>query len=337
MDSSNPLNRYMRQMQLPEVGQSGQRQLARTRILVVGAGGLGSAVMPYLAGAGIGSITLVDPDNVEISNLHRQPIHRETDEGRPKVLSAADALRDLNSQVQIRPIADMLHPGNADQLIEQCDIVIDCADSFAASYILSDSCARAAKALVSASVLATSGYAGAYCADAPSLRAVFPEPPDDLRDCAEAGVMGPVVGVIGCLQAQMALAIALGIQESPMGRIISFDAQRFHFSSFCFRNAAEPSGGIFRFLAQDDISENDWVIDLRSPEEAPILAVPHARRAEVDHVGKRHCRPQAEQRAVLCCRSGSRAWAAARRLDACWDGTIGLMALGDQQRTRSVE
>ncbi|HVH82961.1 MAG TPA: ThiF family adenylyltransferase, partial [Steroidobacteraceae bacterium] len=178
---------------MPEVGAGGQARLAAARVAVVGAGGLGCAVLEYLTAAGVGHLTIVDHDSVEESNLHRQPLYRMSDLGSRKVEAARAALGALNPEVRIEALAERVTPANAPLLAAAADIVVDAADSFAATYVLSDSCVRAGKPLVSASVLGLSGYVGAFCGGAPSYRAVFPELPRQAGSCAESGVLGTAV------------------------------------------------------------------------------------------------------------------------------------------------
>jgi molybdopterin/thiamine biosynthesis adenylyltransferase len=194
-------DRYARQSILPEVGAEGQARLGAAVVVVVGAGGLGCAVLQYLAAAGVGRLMIVDHDRVEESNLHRQPLYRMTDLGRPKVHAARAALLQANPEVSIDTLAERLTAANAARLVGMADAVIDAADSFAVTYVLSDACQRANTPLVSASVLGLSGYVGAFCGGAPSYRAVFPEMPRAAGSCAEAGVLGTAVGVMGTLQA----------------------------------------------------------------------------------------------------------------------------------------
>jgi molybdopterin/thiamine biosynthesis adenylyltransferase len=320
--------RYVRQVILPEVGAEGQARLAAAHALVVGAGGLGAPVLQYLAGAGVGEITVMDPDLVERGNLHRQPLFGEGSLGRPKAEAAAAFLRNLNPDVAVRAVADRLDPRTADARVSPADIVIDCADSFAASYTLSDACARRCTPLVSASVLGLSGYVGGFCGGAPSLRAVFPELPERAASCATAGVLGPMVGVLGSLQAQMALAIVLRLAPSPLGQLATVDGAGLRFGGFRFDGAPEPDDAL-RFLSPGQISAADFVVDLRGPEEAPEPVVPTARRHCVAEFGPGGPRPAPGQRAVLCCRSGLRSWQAARRLQTVWSGDTFLVALGD--------
>lgn len=322
-------DRYARQTILPDVGAAGQVRLRAANVLVVGAGGLGAPVLQYLVGAGIGRVTLVDPDRVDRSNLHRQTFFGERCVGRPKAEAAAAGLLDLNSEVEVRPVIDRLDPSNVDALLAGVDLALDCADSFAVSYTLSDACFERAVPLISASALALSGYVGGFCGGAPSLRAVFPELPDRAASCATAGVLGPVVGVLGSLQAQMALSVLLGLVPSPLGQIITFDANGLQFGGFRFDGAPEPDVAILRFLGESQIKDADFVVDLRGSDEASRSVSPAALRCSVEEFGPGGPIPEPGQRAVLCCRSGLRSWQAARRLQAAWTGDTFLVALGD--------
>ncbi|SFB11420.1 Molybdopterin or thiamine biosynthesis adenylyltransferase [Poseidonocella pacifica] len=323
------MNRYLRQNAVPGYGGDVQAKLAAAHVVVIGAGGLAAPVLPYLAGAGIGHVTIVDPDHVELSNLHRQVHFREEDIGQPKAKAAARHLLALNSGIRISPVVARLDPSNAGAFIGGASLILDCADSFAASYTLSDACHSLARPLISASVIGTEGYAGGFCGGSPSLRAVFPDLPDTWGTCAESGVLGPVVGMIGALQAQMALAALAGAAPSPLGQLVTLDARTYRYGGFRFDGAPEPDTA-FRFIAPGTLQDRDWIIDLRRPDEGP-LAAPRARRAGVQELTD--MTPPDGARAVLACRSGLRAWQAASRLAAHWHGEIALVALGDTTHT----
>ena len=329
MAANYTIGRYERQTVLPEVGEGGQDKLSRAQVLAVGAGGLGCAALPYLAGAGIGSITIVDPDTVSLENLHRQTLYAMSDLGAGKAAAASRVLEGLNPNIRVRAVAESLSPSNVESLLAGTNIALDCADSIAATYILSDACRTLGIPLVSASAIGLSGYAGGFCGGAPSVRAVFPDPPSQPASCAEAGVLGPVPGTLGCIQAQMAIAILLDMQPSPLGLLLAFEAGALRFSSFRFEGAAEPGEGRYPFVARDAIAERDFVIDLRDENEAPVLVTPSAIRVRVVEIGVGGPMPEPHQRAVLCCRSGLRSWQAANRLRSVWSGEIVLAALGE--------
>ena len=310
-------------MILPEVGDAGQARLARAHVLIAGAGGLGVPVLQYLAGGGVGHITLIDPDRVEETNLHRQPIYGGRT-GQPKALAAQAFVQALNPATGTEAVVGRLDPANAPALVAAADLVLDCADSFAVSYILSDTCLAAGKPLISASALGMEGYAGGFCGGAPSLRAVFPGLPDTAATCATAGVLGPVVGMIGCLQAQMALAVLLGLPPSPLGQLVRFNAQGLRFSGFRFDRAPEPADPGPAFIAPGAITPGDLVIDLRDAAEAPRPVTPAAQRLRPDEVPDLH--PAPGQRVVLACRSGLRAWRAAEVLRPLIPNPLALVA-----------
>lgn len=316
------MNRYARQLQLPEVGPEGQARLRGASALVVGAGGLGCPALAYLAGAGLARITVVDPDRVAQDNLHRQVLFRESDVGRPKALAARDQLRALNPEVEVEAVVAPLGPHNAAGLVEASDVVLDCADSFAVTYILSDASLALGRPLLSASALGLSGYVGGFCAGAPSVRALFPELPEQAASCASAGVLGPVVGLIGALQAQWALQVVLGTHPSPLGALQRFELGALRTSSFRFDGAPEPERPL-RFLGPQHIRPEDRVIELRPESEAPTAAHPGAERRSLSAVLQDGLPPH-PGRTILCCQSGLRAWRAARALEA--HHPLGLLA-----------
>ena len=318
--------RYARQSVLPQVGAAGQARLAAARVLVAGAGGLGCAVLEYLCAAGVGQIEVLDPDQVELSNLHRQPLYRMSDLGAPKASVAAASLTALNPEVSIRGVIERLTPRNAAEWCARADVVVDAADSLALTYILSDECHRRGTALISASVLGLAGYAGVFCGGAPSYRAVFPHMPQTAGSCAANGVLGSAVGVLGALQAHLTLAYLLQLAPSVLGRLVSVDLATLRFGGFSFARASEPAEPQLRFIAPEEVRPSDLVIDLRSLEETPVSPLAQARRLSVEALGEQPL-PDAD-RVVLCCRSGIRAWQAGRRLLARRSGEVVLVAFG---------
>jgi molybdopterin/thiamine biosynthesis adenylyltransferase len=319
-------DRYARQIVLSEVGPAGQAKLAAASVLVVGAGGLGCPVLQYLAGAGVGRLVIVDHDTVEETNLHRQPLYAMADIGKPKADVAALALRRFNPEIAATAVVERLTPQNVAALVAGVDVVIDSADSFAATYILSDACLAAAKPLVSASVIGMTGYAGVFCGGGPSYRAVFPDVAVDGGTCASVGVLGTAVAVVGGLQAHLALHVLLGLEPAALGRVITFDARRLAFGGFGFDGSPEPDRFV-PFIAPAAVTADDLVVDLRGLDEAPQSPFPGARRLGVDDVDAVLAEP-AGRRIVLCCRSGQRALAAADRLRERGAADLALVALG---------
>ena len=319
--------RYARQMVLPEVGPRGQARLGAASVLVAGAGGLGCAVLEYLCAAGVGRLLIVDPDRVEICNLHRQPLYRNEELGQPKALAARASLRRLNPQISVQAAAERITPANAASWVSRAGLIVDAADSLALSYILSDECRRQGRALVSASVLGLAGYVGAFCGGAPSYRAVFPDMPGQAGSCASSGVLGTAVGVMGTLQAHMTLAHLLELDPPVLGRLVSVDFRTLRFGGFSFASAVEPAEPQLRFIAPGQVRETDIIVDLRSLTEAPVSAFPAALRLGVEQM-QAHLLPPGP-RVVLCCRSGVRAWRAGRELLARESREIALIALGE--------
>jgi molybdopterin/thiamine biosynthesis adenylyltransferase/rhodanese-related sulfurtransferase len=319
------IDRYARQTVLPEIGEAGQQRLLQSAVLVVGAGGLGCAVLQYLAAAGVGHLIVLDHDRVEESNLHRQPLYRMQDLGASKVAAARAALLALNPQLQIDAHATRLTAANAEAWVSRVAVVVDCADSFAVTYILSDACRHLQRPLVSASVLGFSGYAGVFCGAAPSYRAVFPDLPRQVGSCATSGVLGTAVGVLGTLQAHLSLAVMLGTQPAPHGRLTSVDLQRLRFSSFSFLGAPEPARCL-PFVSVSQLDGGDLVMDLRTEDEialAPLPAASAVAGGDVDALAQ----TEPSRRLVLCCRSGVRAWRAAHRLASLGRERVAMLAL----------
>ncbi len=238
--------RYSRHLRLPEVGLHGQKRLQATRMLLVGAGGLGSPAALYLAAAGVGILRIADDDVVDLSNLQRQILHTNARIGMPKVESAAIALSALNPRTTVETINERITADNVERILDGVDVVIDGGDNFPVRYLLNDACVRLCKPLVYGAVHRFDGQVSVFDAGrqrgvAPCYRCLFPEPPppDAAPNCSEAGVLGVLPGVIGMLQATEAIKLVLGIGESLRGRLMQFDALAMRFRET--RLAADPA------------------------------------------------------------------------------------------------
>jgi len=231
--SDADLERYARHIVLREVGGAGQAKLLASRVLVIGAGGLGSPLILYLAAAGVGTIGVADFDAVSLSNLQRQIAHRTADIGRPKTQSAADAVAAINPGVRVVRHDERIGADNAMALIEAYDLVADGSDNFATRFLVNDAAYLAKRTLVSAAVTEFDGQLAVFKAHArteshayPCYRCLFPEPPPAgaAPSCSEAGILGALAGVMGTLQALEALKELLGIGETMAGRLLVYDA-----------------------------------------------------------------------------------------------------------------
>jgi sulfur-carrier protein adenylyltransferase/sulfurtransferase len=227
--TADQARRYARQIALPEVGVEGQRRLLAARVLIVGAGGLGSPVALYLAAAGVGTIGIVDDDFVDATNLHRQVIHTGDRIGESKVESARRALTALNPDIDVRAHRERLGPENADRVVADYDVVVDATDNLAARYAINDAAVRLRTPLVHGSVYRWEGHVTTIVPFAgPCYRCLYPtEPAAELApDCDVAGVLGVVPGTVGMLQATEALKLLLGAGDALNGRVLVFDALR---------------------------------------------------------------------------------------------------------------
>lgn len=226
--TEDQIQRYARHILLPEVGGKGQEKLLNARVLAIGAGGLGSPLILYLAAAGVGTIGVVDDDVVDLSNLQRQVIHRMDGIAQPKAESAADAVRALNPDVTIEVHKTRLNVDNAADLIAQYDVVADGSDNFDTRFLINDACFFAGKPLVSAAILRFDGQLSTYhpAGGGPCYRCLFrePPPPGQIPSCAEAGILGAVAGVMGTLQATEVLKEIMGIGSSMKGTLMIYDA-----------------------------------------------------------------------------------------------------------------
>lgn len=228
--SGEQLERYARQIVLEGFGAEGQGRLVDSDILVVGAGGLGCPAVMYLAAAGAGHLGIADDDVVERSNLQRQPLHGEADLGRPKVESAAEWVAATNPDVAVDTYDERVDADNVLELLDRYDLVVDATDRIETRYLLNDACVLEGVPLVHGAVYRFEGQATTFAptADSPCYRCIFPEapPPEAVPDCATAGVLGPVPGVIGTMEATEAIKVATDVGEPAVGRLLIFDALR---------------------------------------------------------------------------------------------------------------
>ena len=300
--SGEERSRYARHLMLPEVGQAGQERLKAASVLCVGAGGLGSPLLLYLAAAGVGRIGIVDGDVVELSNLQRQVIHGMDWLGQSKGRSAAYRLQELNPHCQVVLHEQMLDRDNALELIAGYDLVCDGSDNFPTRYLVNDACVLQGKPLIYGSVQRFDGQASVFnrTQDSPNYRDLLPEPPpvDQVPSCAEAGVMGVMPGLIGLIQATEVIKLITGIGRSLDGRLLVVDALTMRFrelalrrdpdrpaidrlvdyQEFC-RPTASPmdSISVTELKSLLDGSPDDVVLlDVRNPAEAEVAVIPGA-------------------------------------------------------------
>ena len=231
------VKRYSRHIIMPQVGSSGQRKLMDARVLIVGAGGLGSPAATYLALAGVGTLGIVDFDVVDLSNLQRQILHHNDDVGRPKVLSAKENILRYNPDVTVQLHETRLTAENAFEIIAQYDIVVNGADNFPSRYLINDACYLLGKPLVDGSILLFDGQATVYLPGKGCYRCLFPAPPPPgaVPSCAEAGVLGALTGLVGSIQATETLKLILGIGDSLVSRLLLIDALTMEFRTVRIR------------------------------------------------------------------------------------------------------
>ena len=231
--SDDQIDRYARHLVLPEVGEEGQARLLDSRVLVIGAGGLGSPLLLYLAAAGVGTIGVVDDDEVDLSNLQRQVVHDSSKVGTPKVESAVARLREVNPEVRVVPHATRVRRDNVEALIADYELVADGSDNFPTRYLLNDACHFAGKTLVSAAIMRFDGQISTYKTHRraeepeghPCYRCLFgPQPPQMKDSCADVGVLGALAGTLGSMQATEVVKELLQIGESLSGRLMLYDA-----------------------------------------------------------------------------------------------------------------
>jgi molybdopterin/thiamine biosynthesis adenylyltransferase/rhodanese-related sulfurtransferase len=342
--------RYSRHLVLPQVGPDGQRTLKAARVLIVGAGGLGSPVAMYLAAAGIGTLGLVDFDVVDVTNLHRQLLHGTSDVGRTKLASARDRLYDINPNVIVELHDARLTSANALEMLRRYDLIVDGTDNFATRYLVNDACVLLGIPNVYGSIFRFEGQASVFSTpDGPCYRCLFPEPPpvDSVPNCAEGGVLGVLPGMVGTIQAAEAIKLVLGIGRTLAGRLLLIDALTMEYRSVQLRRDPEcPACGtrtITTLIDYDEFcgsalpvpSASDEVgeispaelaallvhggvdlIDVREPHEWDAGHVTGARLVPLGQLGAAIATLDPEREVVVMCRSGGRGANAAALLRA---------------------
>jgi len=336
------LRRYSRHLLLPEVGVAGQKQLRRSKVLLVGAGGLGAPTALYLAAAGVGEIGLVDFDEIELSNLQRQVLYTSADLGRPKLEAARDRLTSLNPGIRVTPISQRLTADTAMDVLRPYDVVIDGTDNFPTRYLVNDACVLLGKPDVYGSIYRFEGQATVFDAKrGPCYRCLFPEPPppNAVPSCAEAGVLGVLPGLIGMIQATETVKLLLGTGEPLIGRLLLYDALAMSFRELqltknptcviCSPNA--PQNGLIDYPAfcgvtadasssagglpqvspeelRDELAGPDppTLVDVREPNEWEIVHLPNAHLIPRAQLPDRLNELTSSRRLVLYCRTGGR-------------------------------
>jgi adenylyltransferase/sulfurtransferase len=285
------LVRYSRHIMLPEVGTEGQERLKAARVLLVGAGGLGSPAALYLAAAGIGTLGVVDFDTIDLTNLQRQVLYGTDDVGRPKLETAQRRLRQVNPHVTIEPHETRLSAANALELVRAHDLVVDGTDNFTTRYLVNDACVLTGKPNVYGSIFRFDGQASVFAtADGPCYRCLFPEPPPPelVPSCAEGGVLGVLPGLVGMIQATEAVKLILGIGKPLIGRLLLVDALTMEFRSVALRRDPRcPACGTREIREVVEISAACAVpaAAQTAPDEEPIEITPAEVRARLQNGG----------------------------------------------------
>jgi sulfur-carrier protein adenylyltransferase/sulfurtransferase len=332
--------RYSRHLIMPEVGVEGQRRLNTARVLCIGAGGLGSPAALYLAAAGVGTIGLVDFDDVDLSNLQRQVLHGTKDVGRKKTESARDRLRDLNPKIEIEAHDAQFTSANAIDLVARYDIVVDGCDNFPTRYLSNDVCVWAKKPNIYGSVFRFEGQSTVFAPHlgGPCYRCLFPEPPEpgSVPNCAQAGVLGILPGVIGMIQATEAIKLVLGAGDSLVGRLLYFDALKMKFREFNVRrdptcpvcgdsptitkpidyenfcgmraadNGAIPAISVSELKRKIDKGEAMLIVDVREPFEYEIAHLANSKLIPLGELPDRLDELDRSKEIVAHCHTGVR-------------------------------
>jgi adenylyltransferase/sulfurtransferase len=326
--------RYARHLILPEVGEAGQEKLKAGSVLIVGAGGLGSPAGLYLAAAGAGRIGLVDFDDVDASNLHRQVMYGTSDVGKPKLEAARARLEDLNPDIAIETHAVALTSENALDIIATYDVIVDGTDNFATRYLVNDACVLLGKPNVYGSIFRFEGQASVFSAgDGPCYRCLYPEPPPPhlVPSCAEGGVLGVLPGVIGTIQATETIKLLTGVGETLTGRLLLFDALRMSFRTLRLKQQHDQHAAITQLIDYDQfcnpanlhevtqLSDGAMVVDVREQYEWDAGHIDGARLIPLGELPNRLNELPRDAGIVFYCQTGGRS---ARALDLARDAGL---------------
>jgi adenylyltransferase/sulfurtransferase len=348
--TSEEILRYSRHLILPEVAMEGQQRLKASRVLLVGAGGLGSPLALYLAAAGVGTIGLVDFDVVDVTNLQRQVLHGTKDVGRPKLASARDRLRDVNPHVQVEGYETRLTSANALEILRGYDVVVDGTDNFPTRYLTNDACVLLGIPNVYGSIFRFEGQASVFATErGPCYRCLFREPPPAglVPSCAEGGVLGVLPGLVGVIQATEAIKLLLGIGEPLIGRLLLVDALRMQFRTMALRRDPTcPACGTreirelidyeaFCGVGSEPVQDSSLpemtpgelaarrrrgddfdLIDVREPHEWAIARIPGARLVPLGAITESLATLDSAREIVVHCKGGTRSAKAVRQLQA---------------------
>lgn len=316
--------RYNRQMILPEIGELGQEKLSKAKVLIVGVGGLGSAILPYLVASGVGEIGIVDDDVIAISNLQRQVIFKTSSVGKSKVLEAKEMALALNPNVKINAIQEKLNPKNALQLLEGYDILVDATDNLNTKYLINDACCVLNKPFVYGSVFRFEGQVSVFnYKNGPTYRCLFPKQESEVLNCNDAGVLGIAVGIIGMLQANEVLKIILQIGEVLSNKLLVFnilnnEQQKFEICKneenlidldwFKERyNNEYLSKEIEAIEVLSHINNNDFLfLDVRNFDEEPKLSFKNAIQIPLNQLELEHFKIDVNKQLYVYCQSGNR-------------------------------
>jgi adenylyltransferase/sulfurtransferase len=328
--STSERQRYSRHLLLPQIGEDGQRRLKAARVLCVGAGGLGSPALLYLAAAGVGTIGLVDFDAVDFTNLQRQIVHDTASVGRPKVESARARIAALNPDVRVEAFNTAFSVANAKVLLDGYDLVIDGTDNFPARYLVNDACVLYRKPNAWGSIFRFEGQAAVFAAPGgPCYRCLHPEPPpaDVIPNCAEAGVLGVLPGIIGTIQATEAIKLILGIGEPLVGKLLVFDALKMRFRELtlpkdpqCPMCGARPTitelhetsarcereMTVNELKVRIDAGTAPVILDVREPHEIAMCRIPGSKTIPLGELPQRLIELDAGVELVVLCKSGAR-------------------------------